>query len=417
MVFIAFIGALWCWPVWADEPGHSVDEGTGKLELRAHGGAAGKRGGAREEQLQRLFDDDEGDEALPWWRRDNLSGGWGGARRWLTKGGLELVPSVVGEWSRDFAGRGAGAHGGRYLTELMMVLSGDAWGWSGLRLVGIGHLIGGRSLSAGPVGDAQVYSNIDAGTRRQWSELWLEQRLASDTFRLKLGQFDANVDFAALEYAAELLNSSFGLPPTIGLPTYPDPGWGGVLIWQPNKVLQVDVGWVEGAANGRSLRLQPTSLSDLGVLLAEVTLHTGPLLGRAGGSIHLGAWSQPLASQRPGGLWLMAEEPLWQRSGHVVALFAQGSWRWSAPSSAIRWSLGGGVIAQGMIPLRPDDVVSMGVTSVAVGGGQETATEWMYKVAVMGSTMWVLDLQYIHGVGGVDEVSAWIGSTRLSVQL
>ncbi len=405
---------------------HDVDEDTGKIELRSHGGGAGKRGGAREEQLEELFDEVEDALTKPWHERDLLSGAWFGARSSLERIGLEIVPAFVGESVHGLRGVGARRSAASYVAEAMVAFSGEHLGAKGLRVVGIGHMLGGGGLTEQGLGDVQVLSNIDAPTRQQWSELWVQLHLLKDKLTLKLGKMDANVDFAALEMAAELINSSFGLPPTIALPTYPDPGWGALVVVQPNKTLQFDLGWFEGAADGASFALRRRSLVDDAVALAEVTVHTGPLFDRPhGGSQHVGVWTRTsqragLAQQdrsRAGGLWWMAEEPVWTHDDDLVALFCQASWRWAVTAVDIRRTLTAGVVMQGVVPWRPDDLVSLAFASATVEAGSETSVELFYKVAVLGAISVVVDLQYIHQPAGVLGKTGLVGLSRLSVQL
>ena len=147
-------------------------------------------------------------------------------------------------------------------------------------------------------------------------------------------------------------------------------------------------------------------------------MHSGPLLGRkAGGSYHAGLWMQPRQPNQPGGVWLMAEETVWTRSDDLVALFAQWSWRWGGAPDVIESSAAGGVVVQGVIPSRPNDLVSVAVSSVSLAAGRETAFELLYKVAVLESTMWLLDVQYISRVAGIRSANGWVATTRLSIQL
>lgn len=70
--------------------------------------------------------------------------------------------------------------------------------------------------------DAQGFDNIDADNFDDLYEIVLQFTLNEGGI-IKLGQQDANTDFAAPEYAGEFINSSMGFSPTVALPTYPEP--------------------------------------------------------------------------------------------------------------------------------------------------------------------------------------------------
>ena len=92
--------------------------------------------------------------------------------------------------------------------------------------------------------------------------------------------------------------------------------------------------------------------------------------------------------------------------------------RLSVPApDVIESSAAGGVVVQGVIPSRPNDLVSVAVSSVSLAAGRETAFELLYKVAVLESTMWLLDVQYISRVAGIRSANGWVATTRLSIQL
>lgn len=81
------------------------------------------------------------------------------------------------------------------------------------------------------LGDVQGYSNIDAEEFKQFNEVWIETDWMEGMFRTKVGQMDANSDFAVASHASYFLNSSMGYSPTVlNIPTYPDPRLGIVLF-------------------------------------------------------------------------------------------------------------------------------------------------------------------------------------------
>ena len=71
----------------------------------------------------------------------------------------------------------------------------------------------GAMPSAELLGDMQVASNIEAGNHTYIQELWIKQ--AFKNLELTAGLQDLNVEFAASEYGAMFLNSSFGILPIV----------------------------------------------------------------------------------------------------------------------------------------------------------------------------------------------------------
>ncbi len=62
-------------------------------------------------------------------------------------------------------------------------------------------------------GDVQVVSNIEAGNHTYIQELWYKQSIGR--FEFTAGLQDLNIEFAASEYGALFINSSFGIAPTL----------------------------------------------------------------------------------------------------------------------------------------------------------------------------------------------------------
>lgn len=83
-------------------------------------------------------------------------------------------------------------------------------------------------------GAIQAYSNIDDDEFSKIYEVWLEGNYQDKGIRFKLGQIDANSEFAYVEHGGEFIHSSMGFSPSIAfLPTYPMPTLAGAFFWQP----------------------------------------------------------------------------------------------------------------------------------------------------------------------------------------
>ena len=91
-------------------------------------------------------------------------------------------------------------------------------------------------------GDAQGVSNIDAERALRLYELWYEHRPA-DALSLKIGLYDLNSEFDAVDASALFLNSSHGI-----IPTYSQTGESGPSIF-PVTSLSARLQWKFGKGN------------------------------------------------------------------------------------------------------------------------------------------------------------------------
>ena len=155
-----------------------------------------------------------------------MTGDWGGARSWLEDQGLKLDGDYTFDWSIPATGGLVQRGVARGLLDARFMFDPEP-------LLGIkgGTLFAQYFFRHGPngaddVGDLQGFDNMDAERLSKVEEFWYEQWLFSKLVRVKVGQVDANGEFAFVESAAEFLLSSAGYSSTIvGMPTYPYPDW------------------------------------------------------------------------------------------------------------------------------------------------------------------------------------------------
>ncbi|WP_395327463.1 carbohydrate porin [Novosphingobium sp. BL-8H] len=108
---------------------------------------------------------------------------------------------------------GGAKDGWRYLDNLDVTVGADldaAMGWHGARLFAYGLYNNGHSLSM-LTGDAQVASNIETGVKAlRLYEAWIEQDFGADA-SVKLGFYDLNSEFDALDTSALFISSAHGI--------------------------------------------------------------------------------------------------------------------------------------------------------------------------------------------------------------
>ena len=370
-----------------------------RVRTKHAGGPTGKRGGARAKHLQAMMGTRYDKVPTPWHQHPHLSGAWGGARHGLEALGVLVEPGYSAELATVLAGHVPRMVRFGGLFDLVVALKGNPTGLGATKLVAIAQWAHGEGVTEGGVGDMQVISNIDCPDRQQLSELWLRQELAGGKLWMKIGKMDANVDFAALGLAAELIHSSFGVPPNIPLPTFPDPGYGATVAFEPSASWRYEVGIYEAVPDGTRWLPGKETLQHGWVALAEATLHTAPLFGRGqGGSVHLGAWASSPGKQGAGsdarGGWAMFEEPFWTVGERFAAVFGQLSVR-GGDDGGVPVYIGGGLMTQGVLAARDKDILSIAFAQAHLASGTETAIEVLYKVAVLPSVNIALDLQLV----------------------
>ena len=264
----------------------------------------------------------------------------------------------------------------------------------------------GRSINNSRVGAFQAPSNLDSGSFSKFTELYYADSYAGDRVRIKAGRQYADSDFSVTENAAEFLNSSYGLVPTIPCPTYPTP-MPGVSVWAvPARWISAGVGVYRGGT------LESSSLSGArykqGLFsIAEVNLNPYSPTSTFHGVYRVGVWQQRRGALRNDdarqvrnrGVYATADH--WFRrarsSGENVGpgVFVQAGWS-PADRNEVTAYFGGGISWQGLIGARHEDSVGIGITQAKLSlSGRETATEVFYrwqaskKLAVQPDVQWI----------------------------
>lgn len=121
-----------------------------------------------------------------------------------------------------------------YALDGRLELHGDRpLHWHGSSLVVDIEAVGGGHPSRDHVGDAQGVSNIEAPWAIRPYELYFAQDFAATRTQVRLGLIEISDQFMYVPGTSELINSSFGLVPTVSLnvptSTYPKPGLGATL--------------------------------------------------------------------------------------------------------------------------------------------------------------------------------------------
>jgi porin len=279
----------------------------------------------------------------------------------------------------------------------------------------------GRGLTEDFVGDTQVLSNIDSFDNiMQVSEYWWELGLFHDEVTVRLGKQDLNTEFLLMDLAEDFIQSSFGLSPSsAGLPTYPDPSMGAVVLGQLTPSLRLKLGIWDGLADGGGWGF---SGNDVILLIGELECKYSLSDGRLPGILDLGiAYNTdgnvsgvPFPSEW--GYYIQLEQLIYRErpcepdDAQGLGLFASYLPRFGNDSvtistlETIQDSFVAGVVYTGLIGGRDDDVVGAGVAWAGLNQGgtnQETVIETFYKAQIKPWMSVQPDIQYIASPSGI----------------
>ncbi|MHB8453603.1 MAG: carbohydrate porin [Acidiferrobacterales bacterium] len=286
-------------------------------------------------------------------------------------------------------------------------------------------VLGADSSGSEPrlVGDTQGATNL--WTPRIVRLYYLNYRqLFGAHLLVRGGLMDANNYFNITGVSAQLINSSFGLVPTLGdisLATAPYSGTGLMGTYRKHG-LDAKMGLFQG--NPKQLS---TAFHDGYTFLGELGSHSharGP--ERARTTLKLGGWAYdqpaPLGRKRTSGLYAIGEERWDPVPHHQMGLFLQmGDSR--ADARPIRAFAGFGLRLKGFMSQHPKDVFALGVAKAWITNAPrpETAYEVTYLIPLvqirknLGSRYYLQpDLQYIANPSG-GPFHAWVAALRLHI--
>ena len=324
--------------------------------------------------------------------------------------------------------------------DIVLNIDLEAMGlWDGGRLFIYGQNLAG---TLHPLGEIQLFSNIDSTisvTERPEfttiAEYWYEQYFLDDTVRFKIGKQDANADFAYTDLGGDFINSSFGLPPNIPLPTFPSQALGLAGFFELFEDITLSLGAYDGtAADGpQGVKWGFDTLGRNGAIsLAQLEFRgqAGPG-GQHPSTFRFGAWhhsdddqwvsfgTTPASFNQNYGAWTSIDYLLFKESyagdnDEGLGVFLQGSW---APDNRnmIRNALVGGLAYRGLIWGRDSDLIGAGVgvarlsdsylgAELADGNSlksREIVTELFYKFQVTPAVTLQPDMQFITSPGAM----------------
>jgi len=415
------------------------------------------------------------------WERDTLTGDWGGLRSRLASIGIEFETTYTGEFLANV--RGGEKTGELYQGVVRSDLNLDiekAGGWKGGAFHVSGLWIAGsepnyRNDIAGLTGVQYLEpSNISAYDTVRLYQLWLEQRFLDDRLTIRGGQLALDDWLLCSDYACVFIGGTHGWPAFLsalipnGGPAYPVAGTGAMVTGRPCENIEVMGAVVDGDVGDQTSESRHGTHfafgGDHGVLaVLEVKWqynHDEHATGLPG-EVKIGGWfdsdyfddlrydtqgvsleddgtlsgqasnGEPRSHHYNGGVYFNIDQKLWREmldSDEGLGAYCRiAPWLPQDINPADLY-VAGGLVYQGILPSRDQDVVGVAVayveisdrlrglqsdanTIVEAGGipttleygplpDYEMALEVTYKVVL--APWWTIqpDFQYIFHPGG-----------------
>jgi porin len=325
-------------------------------------------------------------------------------RKALALKGVTYGVNYVGLWLSDVSGGVSGGSG--YIGRLEGVIDVDfakAAGWAGLTFHANAYQIHGTRFSRDHLQTLMPAGYIEALATTRLSELWLEQKLFGDKLSVRFGQLAGDSEFIISKYATQFINSTFGWPTGLavnlpsGGPAYPFATPGVRVKLDPDSHVSLLFGLFNGDPAGpgtgdpeeRNRYGINFRIQDPPLVIGEVQYRYNQDKSTPGlaGTIKLGAWAHfgrfndlqldtdgrsladpqsngdPKRLRGDNGVYAVVDQQIWRpvtgEPNKWVAVFVRLTAS-PADRNLVDAYVDGGIVFAGLVPWRPDDVLSFG---------------------------------------------------------
>lgn len=356
--------------------------------------------------------------------------------------GLSLEAAYILDWSGIAAGGLARKGVARGLFDVTLAVDlEELFGLEGGTFFVEHYTKRGRNGSD-DVGDIQGFSNIDGDDVSHFAQYWYEQWMFRDRLRVKAGKVDANTEFAFVDSASNLLNSSAGYSPTIlRMPTYPHPALSLNAFLYPSEGLHIGMGLYDGSPDPCSTESESEQETGPGRFssrfwIAELGLSWAESPQRRAGRLAVGPWFYSGAVERldgrransSAGFYTVFEQRLWREAPELeddeqgLGVFLQYGFG-DDEVCEIAHHLSTGMIWAGPVRGRDEDVAGIMWSFVGLSNagaeafdGNETTIELFYRLELSELVVLTSDIQYIAHPSGSKEIGETLVATmRLEV--
>jgi porin len=384
------------------------------------------------------------------WEQETFSGDWHGLRTALSNDGVDLTLQYIGE---GFSVLQGGIHDrGSYEGRLEFSIDTDLekfMGWHGASThVTLFNIHDGGWNVADNVASIADPSNIDALPTTRLFNVWFQQNFFDDRLSIRIGQLGVDLHAFTSDTSGGLLNGTFGWPSIVaanminGGPAYPLATPGVRVLAKPSEEITILAAVLSGDPAGPNCyddaqvcNRHGTTFSFSGGVLAigevEYAINRGHQAMGLPGVYKLGFWyeSADFPDQRYGvnaagtvvslvdptvagplnhsgnwGIYGVIDQTIWQEQERNVSLFVRGS---VSPSdrNLVSYYVDGGAGFKGLLPARPDDVLTFGVAYAKISPDAVAADQ--DALAVNGPPQPIRDHEIVFEVTYTLQVAPW----------
>ncbi|NLW86690.1 MAG: carbohydrate porin [Planctomycetes bacterium] len=386
---------------------------------------------------QARADETGGSGANRLWRQETLSNNWFGLGGRLADNGVSVKLGLTQIFQANVRG-GISTHrrSGRYTGSYDLEIELDAEKL--LKLPGGNLLVAGKGGWSEGIDEPSVGSlfgvNDDAAGYRSFdvTELWYEQALLEDAFRLRFGKIDLTggfehlhcmVAFDANAYAndetSQFLNSALVNNPTI---PFGDKGLGAIAYLRPAAWTYFAAGVADANADSRETGFRTTfggSDDFLGIFETGLVPNLQSTQGPLPGAYRVGLWYDPQPKAHIDGRGvkrddvgcylsfdqLVLKENADQEDAQGLGLFARYGWA-DGDFNTIKSFWSAGAQYAGLVPTRDQDVLGFGLAQGRLSryadpeAFRETVMELYYNACVAPWLSVSPSMQYVFNAGG-----------------
>jgi porin len=357
------------------------------------------------------------------WKRDTLTGDWGGARAALKdRYGTEVTVNYIGETLSVLSG-GLHRHTS-YEGRLEFSLDTDLQtlaGWKGASThITVFDIEGGGHNAEQNVGSIADPSNIDAHATTRLFTVWYQQNLFDDRLSVRVGQLASDDEFFISPTAGGLINATFGWTGMLGAnihsggPAYPLSAPGVRITIKPTERLKLLTAVFSGDPAGRNCSGDPQDCNNHGTTFSfsggglwmnelQYAINQDKKTDSLPGNYKFGAWyatadyaDKHYGRNAVGGVVSLADPAANAPLNHAgnwgfYGLADQTVARWGERSLSVFMRSGiqptdrnllsfhvdGGAGVKGLLPGRPEDLLTFGaayrqISSSAVALDRDT---------------------------------------------
>ena len=383
------------------------------------------------------------DEALS--SREYMTGDWGGARGRLADWGL----GVTAEYSADILGNPAGGFRKKvdYAGLLNLYLDFDLEKIFGLKrtnLIVSGYWASGWSLSERAIGNYFTVAGDFNGNSAGLYQFFLQTSFWNEKLGIAIGRIGVGDDFATTDAMGIYVNDAFDPGPislAYNLPAFlsnPFAAFGIRINVRPVETFYVAAG-IYNASPGTAKNPRFDGHIDFGfgdgaILIAEAGFTPGGEESgdgyRAGVYYDTGKFNDLAQDGKSEtgnyGFYAIAEQTVYRESmdgGQGLTLWASGTLAPDQEINTFPYFLSGGMLYEGLIPGRDQDVAAFGaaygILSRDIEGQDfEIALEWTYEYQIYPWLALQPDVQWIINPGATgDTPDALVAGVQISLDL